>query len=96
MILKNNIIFFLIIILTIGSCYKDKSIIDQTILISKDHPPISISANIVGSVQDEFGNELSDFTSTLMNKNYHSYHISFYHFEVHDANKNGTPLKITK
>ena len=96
MTLKKNITIFLFAMLTISSCYKDETIIDQTTLISKDHPPIAISGNLVGIVNDEFGNEISDFSTKLMNETYHSYQTGYYHFQVKEANKNGTPIKITK
>lgn len=93
---KINIIAFIFIIVTIVSCYKDEAIINNTTLISKDHPPIAISGNIVGLLHDEFGNEISDFSSEFMNKTYLSYQTGYYHYEVKNANKNGTPIIITK
>jgi hypothetical protein len=65
-------------------------------LISKEHPPIAISGNIIGIVHDEFGNEISNFTSKLVNKTYHSYKTGYYHFAVSNVNKNGVPVNISK
>ncbi len=80
--------------LNLFSCYDDIVINDEIKLLAKNHPPVYISADIVGSIHDENGNNLTGLTEKINNQNYFTTNSGYYHFEVHDVNKNNTILSI--
>ena len=94
--IKKHILIYIILVLTIMSCYKDDIVIVNTKISSKKHLPIEISGDIVGIVQDEFGNPVSDYSCSFMNQDYISFYNGYYHFNAINANKNGTIIQINK
>ncbi len=94
--IKKYIPIYILLVMTLMSCYKDDIVKINTTTVSKKHLPIDVSGDVIGIVHDEFGNMISDYTCTFMDQKYLSFYNGFYHFGVIDANKNGTILQIKK
>jgi len=92
----NKYLFIVFLFTILTSCYDDKIIIDESDLISKDHPRVDVSCDIVGVVYDEFGKELIGFSNNLLGETYNSDYSAYYHFYAVDANQNGSILQMNK
>jgi len=90
------ILLSLFLLVFVSSCYEDKLVVDDTDLLNKSHPAIDVNGDIVGFVQDEFGNKLSGYNIKMLDGIYNSDFTAYYHFKAIKANKNGTLIQLNK